>query len=469
MTNETTQHIDEVSLERFVLEDATLGEHREAIEFHLQSCEGCSERVREMKEYYGEVRALVRTQQQALITTEKIAPLSLYDSTHVSEYVSVPRWNPIARFLIRYPVAASFGFVGLCALLLILVLRSPVHKDANPEYAEAKEGFLIVFNKTGEELFRKQFYLEYDFKMIKPTSQSEAPYSQEHYFTVADVDGDGKNEVLLQMGWVKERPEQNSILCFNADGSERWRFQFRRTVPIQSESVTDDFMCDYFSVKDFDGDGKMDIVALFRHSTYSPSAIVRLDASNGTLRGEYWHAGWLYRIGEFSMPNSAITMIVAGGINNGLRLADVLVLDPRNLSGQTPTSKGYTIPTVGRGSQEQYITFPRNGPEQLKTQLYNETRNLRVANDNIVAFVAEHFEGKLYVVATVQFDNNMNILAVTPHDDFRAYITELRKNGATSVKDPADYLSGFRSGIRYWNGQSFVSEREHQTHPQPLP
>jgi hypothetical protein len=349
---------------------------------------------------------------------------------------------------------------------LIIVLR-PAQKDSNPSYVQAKNGFLVAFNYNGDVLFRKQICPEFDFELYKSSQLIDPVEKEEHYFTIADVDGDGKNEILLQLGWL-ERPEKNSIVCFNADGSERWRFQFRRTMQIQSESVSDDFLCQYFSVKDFDGDGKMDIVALFRHSTYSPSAIIRLDASNGALQGEYWHAGWLYRIGEFPVPNSAITKIVAGGINNGLRLADLLVLDPRSLYGQAPTSEVYTIPTVGKGSQEQYITFPRNGPEHLMTRLYNEVSVVSVTDDKIMAFVSEQFEGKRHNVAIVQFDKSMNIAAVREHDDFRAYITELRKNGVI-VKDAADYFSTFRSGIRYWNGQSFVSETEHQTHPQPLP
>ena len=460
MMYEPSEHIDEALLGRFVLDDATIGEQREDVEFHLRTCEGCSERFQEMKEYYNEVQSLVQTHEQALITTERVLPSSRHDpSRHVD---SIPRWNPVARFLTQYPIASSVGVVGLIAAALFLLLR-PTHSDPNPSSLQAKDGFFTAYNKAGEELFRKQFPAEFDF-LIGGTVLG----TQEHHFTVADVDGDGTNEVLLELGWF-QRPGLNSILCFNSDGSERWRFRFNRSVKIEGESIIDDYLCRYFSVKDFDGDGKMDIVALFRHTTYSPSIIVRLDASKGTVEGEYWHAGWLYQIAESPMPGSRITKIVAAGVNNGIRLADLLVLDPRNLSGQAPTTKDFTIPTVGKGSQEHYVTFPRNGPENLMTQLYNTTNTLILTEDNIVVFVSEQFERSSYAVATVQFDLSMNIVALIPHNDFRGYIERLRRNGATSVKAPEDYLSGFRSGIRFWNGEAFVPESKIQPRPSLLP
>ena len=465
MTYEPSEHIDEALLGRFVLDDTTLGEQREDVELHLRTCEGCSERFQEMKEYYSQVQSLVRSHEQALVTTERVLPSSRHDlSRHVD---LIPRWNPVARFLIRYPVAASAGVVGLFAAAVFLMLR-PAHKDTNPSYLQAKEGFLIAYNKIGEELFRKRFSPELDLETYAPAPEFDPKYGQEHYFTVADVDSDGMNEVLLQLGWLM-RPGGNSILCFNADGSERWRFQFKRNVKIESESVTDDFLCRHFSVRDFDGDETLDIVALFRHSTFSPSAIVRVNAATGALQGEYWHAGWLYQIIEFPMPGSRITKIVAGGTNNGLRLADLLVLDPRNLSGQAPTSDSYRISTVGTGSQELYITFPRNGPEHLMTQPYNAANTLYLSGDTILMFVSEQFERQGHPVAIVQFDLNMNIVSVTQHNDFLAYIATLQKNGASRVDEPEVYLSRFRSGIRFWNGKAFVPESKIQPRLSLLP
>jgi hypothetical protein len=453
MINETTQHIDEILLERFVLEDATLGEHREAIEFHLQLCEGCSERFQEMKEYYDEVHALVHTQQHALVVTHKVLPIHPRAERLFVDIPRSARWNPVVKFVIRYPVAASVSIISLMVMMVIVLLR-PVAKDHNPAYAEAKEGFLIAHNKAGEILFRNRISSEFDFEQ---SSAKFSTYSQDNFFTVADVDGDGTNEVLCHLGVSKKYlAECNTILCFNANGSERWRYQFQRSVAAGTKTYADGFFAQYFEVKDFDGDGTMDVLALMRHVAEFPCAIILLDAATGKSKSEYWHSGWLQMIGTYRPAGSTTFKIVASGVNNGFHSAVALLLDPRRLSGQSPSTPEFQLHGIGKGTEEYYVTFPQIGPKQFISRPYNYA-TVVITGDKLLVYVYEELERQNYGVAVLQFDQSLHYIDLSPHDNFVGFIKKKRSEGIANLSEPSEYYTHYRDGIRYWNGEKFVS------------
>jgi hypothetical protein len=70
--------------------------------------------------------------------------------------------SPVRRPLVQivvsslktYPVRWSAAFAVILTAIVLLVTR-PVTTDSNPAYVHAKDGFLIVQNKDGKELWRK--------------------------------------------------------------------------------------------------------------------------------------------------------------------------------------------------------------------------------------------------------------------------------------------------------------------------
>ncbi|MBI2429949.1 MAG: hypothetical protein HYV29_14365 [Ignavibacteriales bacterium] len=407
-----------------------------------------------MKEYHDEVYSLVQAQQQALVGTQNVLP------SHPSAeriFVNVPRsvqWNPVVRFVIRYPVAASFSIISLVAMMLFVMLK-PVTKDQNPSYAEAKEGFLIAYNRAGEVLFKNKMFPEFDFEK---SSAKYSTYSQENFFTVADVDGDGANEVLCHLGISKKYfPECNTILCFNANGSERWRYQFQRNVVAGTKMYADGFFVQYFSVKDFDRDGKCEVLALLRHIAEFPCAIILLDAATGKSKSEYWHSGWLQTIGTFQPAGSKTFKIVATGVNNGFHSAVTLLLDPRRLSGQSPSTPELQLHGIGKGTEEYYVTFPQIGPKQFISRPYNYA-TVVITGDKLLVYVYEELERQNHGVAVVQFDQSLRYINLSPHDNFVGFITKKRSEGYTKLSEPLEYFVHYKDSIRYWNGEKFVRD-----------
>ena len=106
--------------------------------------------------------------------------------------------------------------------------------------------------------------------------------------TIADLDGDGVNEVLVAL-------RSNTIYCFDGDGTERWH------------TVTGGHAFFWApSVADIDGDGRCEVIAGVRDANERGKSWFILD-DEGTLLGEY------------EMP---------GGANGGALVAD-LNLDGR--------------------------------------------------------------------------------------------------------------------------------------------
>jgi hypothetical protein len=132
-----------------------------------------------------------------------------------------PYRRPIIQRFVRYIRFHPLQFAGatsLAAALFVLAVLNlqTVVKDKNPAYTRAREEFLVVYNKEGQELWRKHIGVHYDQNYLSSRLQRDP----ENYLATADVDGDRRNEVIAVFGFLGTA-DRRSIFCYDHDGATR--------------------------------------------------------------------------------------------------------------------------------------------------------------------------------------------------------------------------------------------------------
>jgi len=451
-------HPDEKILELYILGAKQDPDQRSAIETHLKGCDGCSALFREMKQYYGDVAVLQEQKDRALTLRSMIVSVPPFVRAGVLH--ETPKTLParVVLFVMKHPAIASISLFAMALGMVLLMVPRSVEKDANPSYARAKNEFLIVYNKNGEELWRKHVGVAYDVeKFLYQLSQNP-----ERALTTVDVDGDGKNEVLAIFGWTEFPPGislKNTIMCYNADGTERWRYEFHRQMTFGKKSFSDDYKVVLMMAGDFDRDGKCEVVAAVWHTPSWPCAIIRLDAATGALTGEFWHAGWLHSVDHKDIDGDGVEELLFAGENNAFNLASIVVLDPRTIEGYAPATNEYIPEGVKTGRDKYFLLFPRSDVGTLAPHPRNVATELNLKSDGSTEVnFGERFSNSESYNLYTYFDGSMKCIRVIPNDDFILFHRRMEAEGKLSKKIDDKYLEELRQGFQYWNGEKFVHE-----------
>lgn len=467
---ETTNHIDEKNLELYVLESPLVKEERAAIRRHLRTCPWCTVLYKEMKSYYEQVELLRREQTQHASHALTVTQRALHER-EVGFGVLQPTKRTLPQRFVdsfrRYPVRWSVGFATTVAALILLIPHLWTG-DSNPTYARPEKEFLVAYNKQGEELWRK-----YIFKNF--VAESMPPWIAEHEergILVRDVDRDGKNEVIGIFGWAyspymgPNNPHQNAVVCFNADGSERWRYALHRNVTVGGVLYSDDYA--FYQILDEEyADGSADVFALASHRPWFPNVLVRLDARTGALKSEYWHNGMLPFYARKDLDGDGVDELLLGGQNNRRGQASLAVFDPRQVEGHGPAPPGFAPEGVAAGTEKYYLLFPGSDLKKYWTDVTNEVSGVKVLEDGLIqVIVFERFpfpvkmEGRAPGGGTLYFyfDSSMRCVRVRPSDAFSGVHGQYRGRGLVTSELNDAYFENLRRGIQYWDGEKFVSE-----------
>jgi len=118
-------------------------------------------------------------------------------------------------------------------------------------------------------------------------------------------------------------------------------------------------------VKDWDQDGKDEILVISNHFYRFPCQITLLDL-NGLKKGEYWHSGYLKDYEFIDLDQNGQYEIILAGMNNEWNTPVCLVLDPSHMQGTSPQSENeYILQDMEKGNELYYLRFPRNIVDRL--------------------------------------------------------------------------------------------------------
>ncbi|TLY30689.1 MAG: hypothetical protein E6K56_06560 [Ignavibacteria bacterium] len=470
-----SEHFSEHELEIYYLSPEELGESEtEKILLHLGKCQLCNGHLREVKQYYQSLEespestpterdtAFARKllSRNRLFLPGRKAELKEKSDSLVESFAEViePYRSSLTERFIRYlrihPVrsAGVFSFAALALAAAFMSIRPKL--DKNPAIAQAKDGFLIVQNGHGDELWRKHIGDKF-------TMEGAPPYiggHPERVINLKDLDSDGTNELFCIFGWTSmDFPFNNLLICYNADSTERWKYELHRTMQFGGVPYSDQYKFYHIEAGDFAHSGDIEIIAAATHDPWAPNVLLRLDGKGGKLISEFWHPGMLREFGHKDLNHDGVEELVYGGQNNRLQQACVVVFDPRSVEGSAPAPQGYYPNGFPQGTEKYYITFPGSDLKQFATDVTNEVTGLRIAGDGTLEVMVNEpvriATGTLYYY----FDSQLNCINVRASDSFTAAHQQLERDGKLATHLNDEYFEALRKGVTYWDGEKFVN------------
>lgn len=345
--------------------------------------------------------------------------------------------------------AHSLSLILISILIVVLAGIALYTMDNNPYEFQIVGKSLNVLNKSGKILWSKPIGLEPKIRI------NEGKYFQRIY----DIDGDGRNEVIIAHEFLKERDAENNgrIACFDHTGKLIWKYKFADTISTIRESYSDIYVSRIVDIAEYNGNTVLFCNA--RH-LYFPSAIYPLDIKTGKrLDGILWSQGHFYagNIGDYNNDNELELFI--GGINNGLESAFACIINLSDLNGQTPTTKNYLFENIPLANFKKYFVFPKtdlciyggrrfNGTEL--TKFYKSTNTYDVG-------VNEKFND-LGVGAYYVFNYNLDSVHLRIGDSQQFVRDSLIVKGFLKppfTTDP-EYEKILVSKINEWDGKKFI-------------
>jgi hypothetical protein len=449
------KHIDEETLELYILESDDVADRRAEIASHVKECAACAALLKEIEEYYTQVQDI--HQERARATSQALTVRSM--AMKVPTYTEFGPLSQIRKtwpaqamlFVIRHPYTSVTSLAAVFVAALLFALQLTTIKDRNPAYARAKDEFLVAYNKQGQELWRKHVGSMYDAETLRGS------HDPHEYIATIDVDGDGRQEVVGIFSYQLNWPNANAVMCYSADGTTRWSFAFHRNMTFGAETFSDEYHPLLIMAGDFDKDGKVEIVVTEEHMTYYPMAIVRLNGATGEVEGEYWHSGSLPHPQHKDFNGDGIEELYFPGENNGFNKASLLVLDPRRIRGHSPAPPEYTPANVPQGEEQFYALFPRNDFVPFSVHKRNKTAYILFeGGTTLTAWVRESVDdGESGVL--FQFDQSMTCQVVTGSDRFVTLHRKFEAEGKLTKKLDGPYYEELRQGVQYWDGEKFVN------------
>jgi hypothetical protein len=177
--------------------------------------------------------------------------------------------------------------------------------------------------------------------------------------TIADIDGDGRMEVLLS--YVPSGSQQaGRLMCLDHRGRVRWerRFGAARTFGARQ------FDANYIGVfvEPVTAAGRRLLLTIANHHIWYPAQAALLDPASGKVVEEYWHPGAIHHCVIHDIDGDGQPEAVLGAINNpgdGLGHPAVAVLKlPFSKAPRRAPAAVDPFPAVTGGGELAYALFP---------------------------------------------------------------------------------------------------------------
>lgn len=360
-------------------------------------------------------------------------------------------WN---RSRIFVPVAA---IVITLVLLLVVFLPRLGRNFRTPADFRIEGSELVILNKKGRELWRWNSGLENLEKedFYRRHFQTRKGSHEETVWPLLmfkDIDADGRLETLFTTQTDNEFGE-GLLLCFDASGRERWRFQAGRAMIYGDRTYSPDYRIYGFDSVDLDADGRPEILVRSFHNNDFPCQLAVL-GSGGKLRAEYWNSGQIYDSIAHDLDGDGMLELLVGGTNNEYRKPFLAVFKTNDIGGGSPQSDpAFTCRELRPGSQVRYLLFPRTDVARVVSILETVMAIHLLANDRIEAVEgATTLRGVIYF----EFDFGLSAGRVRGSHSFEMAHRETLAAGRVSSRIDAEYYRALERDILSWNGSAWV-------------
>lgn len=466
-----TDHPTEILLEKFVVTTDDLeAAERESIEAHLNECALCTQFLERLRVFYRNLQAdlesspadrdwevaenILRRKQFALPErASEGRQLTILDAVvKVIEPYRRPTLQRFVRYARVHPVRFSGAALATAMSLVVAFNILRPTSDTNPVIGRIAHGVLHVYNKQGGELWN--LYV----KDIPDGSSGELHTP----LLIEDIDGDDWNEVLLAGVSRTGIFSDDTLYCFNHNGSIKWKYWTGESIAygkIDAFAIGRWIVRQLLTVK-LAGEEAHRLFILSGNTPYaSPMKFSEVDGKTGTERQAYYQRGGIEHALTVDVDEDGRKEILLAGTNNSFDMACVAILDPTDFHGYGPATPDDAPTVVPPANVKYYILFPRTQLAKVRSGVkFNiVNRVIPLANSNLTIQVQEVGSEPSGASVLYTFGPNMRVEAVWRGSDFVRVHEELVKAGKLNEILDEAYWEKLKKSVLYWDGEKFVT------------
>ena len=371
-------------------------------------------------------------------------------ATDAPSAVAAARVSGGRRFTTRLAIPAALLVVTAVALVLAWQSRGRITGPADREAAVwgAAANRLFVKNASGDLLWDHEF----------PFTISNRPEplltdSPEASVRIDDVDGDGRNEVLVRTIPADGRKEDHRFYFFDSLGSLRWTFAVSTPRTFGGTVFAPPFPASRILLVPRPRPGK-DVWLVSVHSPWFPSVMTRLEP-DGRVSAEYWSNGYISVAAAAVLDGRRVLLV--GARSNESEGASLALLDAYGPSGAAPSeSARYRCDDCPPGRPDRFVQFVK--PARLRA-LRGTSAITRVHVDGLSRVVVwinhGHDVGEYQGEVIYTLDSRLRPLDVALNDGFQTATDALVRRKLIPVPPSSPAIDEVGT-VRWWDGTRFI-------------
>jgi hypothetical protein len=356
---------------------------------------------------------------------------------------------------------AALLIVGL-VLAVAKLLYGPI--DRVPVDYKLSGEDLIIMNR-GKEMLEK---IPVGARTVENFRTTPATLADHLPCAIADVD-DNRSQDIIWIELAEWGSLYGTVLCkeFGSD-IPRWSYKLQRDLsfPLLAETMNRDFVPSDVIVDDFDGNGTSEVLVVYRHESF-PGVVQMLDAISGREIGHYLHTGQFADVQTIDLDGDGVKEIILAGVNNAFRQACLVVLDPRDLNGRSPSTEEYRPDGYERANEKEYALIPytvvgmayRHLSKYNMCVKFNHSTDSRILTVQVIDVQVTSGRGDCVLpTATIwlRFGYDLRFQSLFTGDDFDTLFYDLIGEGRIPDITRREALMDFGNGIRYLEAERWV-------------
>ncbi|MBI5471349.1 MAG: hypothetical protein HY961_03290 [Ignavibacteriae bacterium] len=488
-------HIDEHTLELYVLESSKIAAQRQEIEDHLHLCVGCRELVAQMSAVYRDLENSLRQEpesqeihERALVSVQRrvtrrrepdLTAVSLRPTSRLQQFRYYARRHPMVTGGGTFAVLAGIGMLINTSLTVLRQEGNSSH--VSPDTSEHRVGFSNLdqgrldsakegigadalnpsqafWNTTQNRIEIRNHTDQALWSFASPDLHHVNEVARKYnnsLIEIADIDRDGTNEVVTALHLDKEQGWRSMLRVFDANknlvfekhfameyaGGEHPKTQISSLTTVPSAS------------------GQSDIIVQLTFGS-TPCAIVRLDARGREL-GRYWHSGNLtsMRTTDLDADGNAELLLV-GAYDPGDTIRReypvVVVLDPKKITGEKRSLATPEFTLANSNAELYYVQLPQSDIDEVVMNRQVGQCIVRVDNDGVIVRTQSHRTGNIDQPSfEYTFTRDLRVVDVKTDDNTLQLHDALVRDGKLKSSMNSAYFSNLNSGVRYWDGKEW--------------
>ncbi|MBA4311874.1 MAG: hypothetical protein C0417_04495 [Chlorobiaceae bacterium] len=470
---ENMHHIDEHTIELYVLGSDLVKEQIAEIEAHLKECRGCRTLAGQMEAFYKNAEDSLQISKNYVKNGTQKSKALVRINKAVEQYydpfappVRYHTNTPLAKmfyFVRRHPVAvsissfASFIVVGW----LLNDFIKPVAKD-NAITDKNPSSFLYNTNANMLEIYNKQD--EKLWEIISPGLLERFNHDRlvkRSSTVLCDIDNNDTNEVITNISLRKEG--EHSLKILNAYKKIILEKEFVVPFNYLNRTYSPNFSPDGIVVNNFKNKEKKEIILITENIGRSPAFVARLDEKGNEI-GRYWHFGYFMSMFPLDVNNDGKEELVLCGKNDtpdsiNQEYPVIAVIDPLKIIGDTKSTACPGFNWKFSDAELFYIRFPRSDiNDQLKC--IPQVNSMNVESESDISFFSP-ISGD-YAEQDLGFDfyfsKNLKIRRVKSNSAIIRFRANMVNKGKLAGEIDQPYLDNLKNNIRYWDGKKWRKE-----------